>query len=882
MDLSQLILNPTNALYAISAMGVLGGFLWWLVRKKQKRIWLPTLRVLDIESRLLPKMIVQKPPLLAFLVFLICAIVMALFTLQPSRQLYTPFEPGQMRIHLFVDFSPSVSAATMENSYKSKIEDLWNSLKGQGRVTISTSHSAKFFEPSNVSDIKQNLASLGFHREGLKIGPAIKKQMETLGDVDRLFIVGDSDVNSWTGFNWRYLLDEMDVQFVDFANAGTDVVNYFINQVEFVSNPSATISEWDVEIVRKGPNSEQEGRVTAVADGKELGSFNWSIPQGKGRATVRVNWPSSQTVGLDSNKDIVWNITVPKEDSIEADNIFRSKIHGIKQNIVLVSESTGEMLLDDPVNQLQIALEVQGFNVKRYDQVNQPGPEAKKYPLWILVGGLGSGVDQFCPKSLGQARRSEANQLKYQEQNIPQPNIWLAPIVADADFKELCQCYFRTMMAKNELDRPIFCENVESRNHWLGLMPSLGAFQIGGELGTLANSLAFNKIDKNSGMGMLAFTIPLRPTLAGINHAQFPIFLKQILAWQKMVDSDGTNLAADWPRTEDIATSLWAVKRNNDDDKPMKTSLHQMSNVPVGESLLANAKEVELPPKFIMGNDWSKQQLPVKKDKDDPLPWLKFGVLLVLIFCALEALVGIGGHFRKMLAKGSSAALLVVLIAGLNITDKADAGIEVSTIGYSSGLGMEELSREVAHRTSLDLNVTPDSYSVFDPKILNAPWIWTKSLQQLINAKGEFKPQVATWMRRGGLLIIDGAVPEESLRTLTSELVPARLATQNNGSWMPIPPDHELMRSFYLLDALPVCGNQFWKGYHFDGRLAIVQIPLGFLDYLNGLPSAASACGNGINKERSIRIFVNLLMVALATDYKKDQIHLPEILKRLR
>ena len=41
-------------------------------------------------------------------------------------------------------------------------------------------------------------------------------------------------------------------------------------------------------------------------------------------------------------------------------------------------------------------------------------------------------------------------------------------------------------------------------------------------------------------------------------------------------------------------------------------------------------------------------------------------------------------------------------------------------------------------------------------------------------------------------------------------------------------------------------------------------------------------CSGGPTGEQATRAFVNLLMVALATDYKKDQIHLPEILKRLR
>ena len=89
------------------------------------------------------------------------------------------------------------------------------------------------------------------------------------------------------------------------------------------------------------------------------------------------------------------------------------------------------------------------------------------------------------------------------------------------------------------------------------------------------------------------------------------------------------------------------------------------------------------------------------------------------------------------------------------------------------------------------------------------------------------------------------------------------------------------MRSFYLLDALPVCNKQSWRGFTFAGRLAIVAIPHRLLVYLRDRNTAVP-CLAKTGREMATRIFVNLLMVALAGDYKKDQVHLPEILKRLR
>ena len=77
-------------------------------------------------------------------------------------------------------------------------------------------------------------------------------------------------------------------------------------------------------------------------------------------------------------------------------------------------------------------------------------------------------------------------------------------------------------------------------------------------------------------------------------------------------------------------------------------------------------------------------------------------------------------------------------------------------------------------------------------------------------------------------------------------------------------PDHEIMVSFHLLNSLPDCGGEVWKYYSFDKRVAILNIPYGFLNSLErGKPSCVSLDNY---KEQSMRIFINLLMVALTTD----------------
>jgi hypothetical protein len=69
--------------------------------------------------------------------------------------------------------------------------------------------------------------------------------------------------------------------------------------------------------------------------------------------------------------------------------------------------------------------------------------------------------------------------------------------------------------------------------------------------------------------------------------------------------------------------------------------------------------------------------------------------------------------------------------------------------------------------------------------------------------------------------------------------------------------------------------------FSFDGRVAAIETPYSVLSILEDKASKWTCEGN-VPYEQHVRIFVNLMMMAFTTDYKRDQIHLPEILKRLR
>ena len=198
----------------------------------------------------------------------------------------------------------------------------------------------------------------------------------------------------------------------------------------------------------------------------------------------------------------------------------------------------------------------------------------------------------------------------------------------------------------------------------------------------------------------------------------------------------------------------------------------------------------------------------------------------------------------------------------------ASATIELVAVRQAQDWRFTRLAREVQQRTSLTLATT---LTLREGGNFNTvPWLWVRDLTFVADDIA-----IAQWIRKGGMLVVEGGAAE----TLTAFTV--RTFGAGTGAWQNISLEHELMRSFYLLDALPACDRRRWRGFTFAGRLAIVVMPHRLLAYLRDKGEDVP-CLRQIGKERATRLLVNLLMVALAGDYKKDQVHLPEILKRLR
>ncbi|MHC8510082.1 MAG: DUF4159 domain-containing protein [Rhodospirillales bacterium] len=107
----------------------------------------------------------------------------------------------------------------------------------------------------------------------------------------------------------------------------------------------------------------------------------------------------------------------------------------------------------------------------------------------------------------------------------------------------------------------------------------------------------------------------------------------------------------------------------------------------------------------------------------------------------------------------------------------------------------------------------------------------------------------------------------------------------------PIPPDHVLSRSFYLLRGFPGrwSGGGVWTDVQNQpGNDGVAGVIAGGADWAaawamdeNFRPLAAVTPGGARQRELAFRFGVNLVMYALTGNYKEDQVHIPEILRRL-
>ncbi len=222
--------------------------------------------------------------------------------------------------------------------------------------------------------------------------------------------------------------------------------------------------------------------------------------------------------------------------------------------------------------------------------------------------------------------------------------------------------------------------------------------------------------------------------------------------------------------------------------------------------------------------------------------------------------------------------------------------------------GLSGLMKVLRARTAVEPG-EPRGVDIINDEIAFYPVLYWPVLDTAKELPEETLAKIDAFMKQGGMIIFDTRDYGNGLPTgmaMAGERGPAlqRLIGRLDIPRLePVPVDHVLTKSFYLLQSFPGRwdGGQLWveaqersedgaegderRARQADGVSSILITPNDFaaawaLDE-KGTPLYAVVPGGERQREMALRTGVNIVMHALTGNYKADQVHVPALLERL-
>ena len=199
---------------------------------------------------------------------------------------------------------------------------------------------------------------------------------------------------------------------------------------------------------------------------------------------------------------------------------------------------------------------------------------------------------------------------------------------------------------------------------------------------------------------------------------------------------------------------------------------------------------------------------------------------------------------------------------------------------------LRRLLWEIGKRTSIEVEADAVALDPCDRRLFTLPLAYLAVDGALPPFSECARSALRTYLTFGGTVVVDGveggrdSAFARSARRAFDEVTAA--------PWQAVPRDHVLYKSFYLLDGAAgrSAASPDLEAKEVDGRLAIIlchnDLGGAWARSNLGLWEHEVVPGGNQQRERAFRLGVNLVMYALCTDYKEDQVHIPFILKKRR
>lgn len=305
---------------------------------------------------------------------------------------------------------------------------------------------------------------------------------------------------------------------------------------------------------------------------------------------------------------------------------------------------------------------------------------------------------------------------------------------------------------------------------------------------------------------------------------------------------------------------------------------------------------------------------------------------LLLLAADLLATLWLGGRLAGLLARRAAAVagaglLLGLLVPGMPAAQEAPApdpardakALEATgetVLAYVltgdartdriSEAGLRGLSRVLGERTAIEPGA-PMAVDIETDELAFYPMLyWPVAEGQRLPSPAAYA-RLNTYLRSGGLIVFDtrdaGLGSGLGAGTPNGRILQRIAALLDIPPLEPLPADHVLTRTFYLLQAFPgrYLDGQVWveaaqQAETVEGRPfrtlndGVTPVLIGSNDWAAawaideaGQPMfpIGRALGSDRQREMALRFGVNLVMHVLTGNYKSDQVHVPALLERL-
>jgi hypothetical protein len=289
-------------------------------------------------------------------------------------------------------------------------------------------------------------------------------------------------------------------------------------------------------------------------------------------------------------------------------------------------------------------------------------------------------------------------------------------------------------------------------------------------------------------------------------------------------------------------------------------------------------------------------------------PLLTAGFLLALLDLLIA--YALRGLLRLRPARAAAGVALAVAVLGAAPASADDAFViratsELrlayvrtgnSTVDAEARAGLVGLTATLNRRTAVE-TAEPLAVDIESDELIFFPLLYWPVTAEQAPPSARAAERINRYLQTGGTILFDtrdageatpgpfgsAAASQARLRQLVGAIkIP---------SLVPVPPDHVLTKSFYLLHEFPGRWNagQVWiepvEDRVNDGVASVI---VGGNDWAGawaideqGRPAFACVPGGEPQREMAMRFGVNLVMYVLTGNYKTDQVHVPAILERL-